>query len=187
MDTVTAPTPTVWGVFVGQNGDQLEIFNSKFGPFPPKKESEGYIAIGWPAIGYLPMFKDDYADYVQKFRTAYPHTNERVFKTQANMPWHFAFEMAKGDWVICPCSAHGLLLIGEVIGDYEQDYHDELGLHGKRRADFVHVRKVKWKETILRNDSRYSQLNRIGQLTIARPNITFTELQAVLGGVVTAA
>jgi predicted Mrr-cat superfamily restriction endonuclease len=189
MDSTTATAPTVWGVFVGYNGDQLEIFNSKHGPFPPKKESDGYIAIGWPAIGYLPMFKGDYADYVEKFRVVYPHDSgsERAFKTQANMPWHFAFEMAKGDWVICPCSAHSLLLVGEVIGEYEHDYHGKLGFYGKRRVDFVHARKVRWKEIILKTDKRYHQLNRIGQLTVTRPQITFAELQAVLGSAAAAA
>jgi predicted Mrr-cat superfamily restriction endonuclease len=181
MPVTTATAPTVWGVFVGNNGDQLEVFNSKYGPFPPKVDSEGYIAIGWPSIGDLRMFEDDYTDFVQKFRIAYGGDPERVFKTKANMPWYFAFEMMKGDWVICPCSAHSLLLVGEVIGDYEVDYHNELGFYGKRRPDFVHARRVRWKETVLKTDARYHQLNRIGQLTVTRPQITFAGLQAVLG------
>jgi hypothetical protein len=32
--------PTVWGVFVGDNGDQMKTFNSKCGPFPPEPEAE---------------------------------------------------------------------------------------------------------------------------------------------------
>ena len=190
MDSVTSTPPTVWGVFVGNHGDQLEVFNSQSGPFPPKKGSKGYIAIGWPAIGSLSMFKDNYLDYIEKFRIAYPRRpeeSERKFKTQANMPWHFAFEMKDGDLVICPCSAQGLLLVGEIEGKYENDYHNELGLYGKKRQDFVHLRNVKWKEIILRSDSRYPQLNRIGQLTVARPHLTFAELQAILESVATAA
>ena len=81
-------------------------------------------------------------------------------------------------------SAQNVLLVAEIVG--EEDFHGYLGIHGKRRADFVHVRKVKWKETILKNDSRYLQLNRIGELTITRPHTTFSELQAI-GGVATAA
>jgi predicted Mrr-cat superfamily restriction endonuclease len=172
---------TVWGVFVGNNGDQLEIFNSKSGPFPPAEETDGYIAIGWPATGDLRMFKNNYADFVHKFRVVYwdKSDSERVFKTRANMPWYFAFAMRKGDYVICPCSSHGLLLVGEITGDYDADYHDELNLYGKKRCDFVHVRCVRWKHIIPKNDPRHSKLNRIGQLTVSQSQMTFDELQAL--------
>jgi hypothetical protein len=176
----TNTSPTVWGVFVGDNGDQLEIFNSKAGPFPPEEETEGYIAIGWPAIGDLRMFRDHYADFVQKFRVVYPDDSERAFKTKANMPWYFAFGMKRGDWIIAPCSVHGLLLVGEVIGDYETDFHDESTLYGKKRPDFVHRRPVRWKFILPKADPRYGQLNRIGQLTVSRPHLTFDELQEIL-------
>ncbi len=83
--------PTVWGVFVGEKGDQLEAFNSKSGPFPPDPGTEGYIAIGWPAIGDMRLYKDNYLDFVEKFRIVYFNKDERVFKTTANMVWNFAF------------------------------------------------------------------------------------------------
>lgn len=174
--------PTVWGVFVGDNGDQLEVFNSKLGPFPPEPGSYGLIAIGWPAIGDLRMFQNNYLDYVDKFRVVYPDDSERVFKTKANMPWNFAFAMNVGDWVICPSSALGLLLVGSITGDYESDFHDETGLYGKRRDDFVHIRKVQWKYIIEESDPTYSRLNRIGQLTLSRPNITEEKLLEILEG-----
>jgi restriction system protein len=178
--STTAPPPTVWGIFVGEHGNQLEIFNSKHGPFPPRKGSEGYIAIGWPAIGDLRMFEDNYIDYISKFRIVYGDSSERVFKTKANMPWNFAFEMSKGDWAICPCAANDLLLIGEIIGDYDTDYHGGLELDGKKRPDFVHIRQVVWQEIISYDDERYHELNRIGQLTVSRPKMPFAELQTVL-------
>jgi len=114
MESTAESIPTVWGVFVGNSGEELEVFNSQYGPFPPKKGASGYIAIGWPAIGDLRMFKDNYLDYVEKFRVAYGEKNdtEQKFKIRANMPWNFAFEIAQGDWVICPCSVHSLLLVG---------------------------------------------------------------------------
>lgn len=171
--------PTVWGVFVGENGDQLEIFNSKSGPFPPDEETEGYIAIGWPAIGDIRMFQNNYTDFVHKFRVVYPEDSERVFKTKANMPWYFASSMQRGDWIISPCSSQSLLLVGEIVGDYETDFHNEFGLYG-RRPDFVHLRRVLWKYIIQISDPRYGKLNRIGQLTVSRPHITFDELQSIL-------
>lgn len=176
----SAENPAVWGVFVGDNGDQLEIFNSKLGPFPPKENSSGYIAIGWPAIGDLRMFRDNYADFVHKFRVVYQDKSERVFKTKANMPWYFAFEMKKGDFIISPSSFHQIVMVGEIVGDYESDFHDEIKLYGKRRPDFVHFRKVRWTHIIPKSDPRYSKLNRIGQLTVSRPQLTFIELQKIL-------
>lgn len=169
---------TVWGVFVGDNGDQLEILNSKSGPFPPEPGSEGYIAIGWPAIGDMRLYKDNYPDYIDKFRVVYPtEHDERTFKTTANMPWNFAYTMKQGDWVLCPSSASGYLLAGRLIGDYLPDFHN-----AKKRVDFVHLRKVKWLYVVGASDPRYEKLHRIGQLTVVRPSISSDQLTQILNG-----
>ena len=167
----------VWGVFVGDNGDQLESLNSKTGPFPPEPGTEGYIAIGWAAIGDLRLYKDNYIDFVDKFRIVYPHKDERAFKTQANMPWNFAYSIKHDDWVLCPSSATGYLLVGKVIGDYESDFHKL-----KKRVDFVHLRKVKWLYIVGDSDPRYEKLHRIGQLTVVQPDISASELIKTLNG-----
>jgi hypothetical protein len=180
MEKTTKTAPAVWGLFVGDHGDQLEVYNSKSGPFPPHEGSLGYVAIGWPAIGDLRMFKDNYTDFAHKFSIVYKSTSNREQAIQTNMSWYFAFEMKIGDYVVCPCSARNMLLVGEITGDYESDYHDELGLYGKKRSDFVHVRGVQWKHIINRADKRHSKLNRIGQLTLVRPKFTFEELQNIL-------
>lgn len=174
----------VWNVFVGNNGQQLEVLNSKSGPFPPQPGTEGHIAIGWPAIGDLRMYEGRYDDYIRMFRTVYHEKGmaENVFKTKANMPWRYAFEMKEGDWVISPCSTHELILAGAIVGPYLTDFHDELGFYGKRGSDFVHLRQVKWQHVIRRNDPRYGRLNRIGQLTISRSHLTFDDLQEILMG-----
>jgi predicted Mrr-cat superfamily restriction endonuclease len=175
--------PTVWGVFVGDKGDQLETFNSRSGPFPPEPGTEGYIAIGWPAIGDMNLYKDNYHDFVDKFRIVYPHENERAFKTQANMTWNFAFSIQDGDWVLCPSSASGYLLVGKVIGDYVSDFHNETGFaKTKRRSDFVHLRKVQWLYIVGSSDVRYEKLHRIGQLTVVKPDISISDLRKILNG-----
>jgi len=175
--------PTVWGVFVGDGGDQLEAFNSRSGPFPPEPGTSGYIAIGWPAIGNMNLYKDNYSDFIEKFRIVYPHENERAFKTKANMPWNFAFSMQDGDWVLCPSSASGYLLVGKIIGDYLSDFHNETGLaKTKQRVDFVHVRKIQWLYTVGSSDARYEKLHRIGQLTVVKPDISVSELRKILNG-----
>ncbi len=171
----------VWTVFVGDNGDQLEVFNSQKGPFPPDPGVDGYIAIGWPAVGDMELYEGNYADYVEKFRKVYPNDNERVLKTQANMPWNFAFSIKEGDFVICPSSATGYLLVGKILAGYMSDFHNEYGLYGfKKRADFVHLRKVQWLYIVSDRDPRYSKLNRLGQLTVSRPDISVDDLKSIL-------
>lgn len=172
----------VWGLLVGNKGNQLEIYNSKTGPFPPEPGSEGLVAIGWPAIGDLRMFKENYLDFVTKFRVVYSHKSERTFKTTANMPWNFAFTMNIGDWVICPSSASGYVLVGKISGAYKPDFHDEMGLYGKKRPDFIHTRNVIWEYVIEKSDLRYSKLNRIGQLTLSQQDIPPEDLLEILKG-----
>ncbi len=173
----------IWGVFVGDGGDQLETFNSKNGPFPPEPGTEGYIAIGWPAVGDMKLYKDDYSDYIEKFRLVYPDKNERVFKTKANMAWNFSFKMSDGDWVMCPSSASGYLLVGKIEGDYISNFHGNKSLPKSNiRRGFMHMRKVKWLYVVSRQDRRYEKLHRIGQLTVVQPDISVADLQATLNG-----
>ena len=176
----------VWGVFVGDGGDQLETFNSKNGPFPPEPGSEGYVAIGWPAVGDMNLYKDNYPDFIDKFRIVYSGNKdelERVFKTQANMVWNFAFTMSDGDWIMCPSSASGYLLVGKIDGDYIENFHGKSTLpKSNARRDFMHLRKVKWLYVVSEQDSRYEKLHKIGRLTVVQPTITVTQLQAVLNG-----
>lgn len=172
---------TVWGIFVGENGGQLEAFNSKNGPFPPSPGMEGYVAIGWAGMGDLRMFKENYADYLEKFRIVYPNENERVLKTQANIPWNFAFVMKEGDYVICPSSVSGYLLVGTVIGNYESDFDNWTSVaKSKTRADLMHLRRVKWICSLSNDDPRYEKLHRIGQLTLVRPDWSASSLLSVI-------
>jgi hypothetical protein len=171
--------PAVWGMFNGEKGDQLPaLTRAAEVSFPPKVGSDGWIAIGWPAIGDMKMWRDDYKTYFLKFQSVYPCSDKRVMATQANIPWNFAFEMKVGDWVICPCSSERLLLIGRVSGDYEADWWGTPGV----RADFVHFRRVHWLHVIQANDPRYSKFNRIGQLTLTRQRLTAEQLQDIING-----
>lgn len=180
---------TVWGMFVGVKGSQLEVFNSKHGPFPPEAETNGYVAMGWPAVGDMNMYQNDYEDFARKFRMIYSgeKDSERVLSTKANMLWNFAFRMREGDWIISPCSSHNLVLVGEVIGSYKADFHGESGLYGKTgshhkldRADYLHLRAVCWKYVIPQSDPRYGKLNRIGLLTLTKQQMPLSDLLAIL-------
>lgn len=168
----------VWGMFNGEKGDQLPaLTRAAEASFPPKVGSEGWIAIGWPAIGDMKMWQDDYKTYFLKFQSVYPYSDKRVMATQANIPWYFAFDMKVDDRVICPCSSERLVLIGRISGHYEAHW----GTQGVR-ADFVHFRRVQWLHVIQSKDARYRRLNRIGQLTLTRQGLTTEQLQAIIDG-----
>jgi hypothetical protein len=170
---------SVWGMFNGEGGDQLPALTRMEGPFPPVEGSKGWIAIGWPDTGDMRIWKDDYKTYYSKFEIANPdEVPARVKATQANMLWYFAFEMNVGDWVICPCSSEGLLLVGQIVGPYEADWKAAPGLRG----DFTHFRPVQWLHVIESNDRRYSRLNRIGQLILSRQNLTVEQLKGIING-----
>ncbi len=185
---------SVWGVFVGDRGDQLEVLNSQNGPFPPEPGTSGYVAIGWPLIGDMELYRNNYPDFIEKFRIVYPHENERLLKTKANMVWNFAFKIQEYDWIMCPSSASGYLLVGKVSDEYINIFHkkvklDSIGFRNIEklysngfRRDFVHLRKVKWLYMVSDKDPRYAKLHQIGQLTVSQPNIKLSDLQAILNG-----
>lgn len=170
---------TVWGIFVGKRGVELEKLNMKKGPFPPEEGEEGYIAIGWPAVGDMNMYSD-YSDYWEKFQIAYPicehRTTEQEQAIQANTAWKFAKKMKKGDWVISPCSSQGVLLIGEVLGDYESDFHGEQGFARSKWIDLVHCRKVRWHRVFLKDDPLYNKLHKIGRRTLSKLSLSVDDL-----------
>jgi predicted Mrr-cat superfamily restriction endonuclease len=171
----------VWVCYVGEKGDAIKAFNSKAGPFPPAAGTEGLIAIGWPAVGDMTMYKGNYADYAAKFAKVYEHKRPNTQAVLAAMPWKFAFDMKTDDWVISPSSTHGLILVGHITGGYRSNFHNELELIEKRRIDYVHTRSVVWEYVILKTDSRYQHLSGWGKLTVFNPDITPEKLQEILG------
>ena len=166
----------VWGVFVGENGNQLEAFNSKKGPFPPKLNTEGYIAIGWPAVGDMNLYENDYADYRLKINKVYKDRTVAAL----NIPWNFAFEMQENDWVISPSATTGYLLVGKIIGSYIPDFHNEFGFYKITNEVYLHLRKVQWLYVVPKEDVRYSKLNKIGMLTVSQSRFSIEELKYIL-------
>lgn len=169
----------VWGVFVGVGGYQLKAFNSQTGPFPPKPNGEGYIAIGWPAVGDMRLYENKYSDFLEKFSKVYPKDNT----SQANAAWNFAFEMKKDHWVICPSSATGYLLIGKIISDYIPDFYNEYGFHKLTDEAFLHLRKVQWLYVMTYSNARELEINKIGMLTVSESRFSIQDLKAKLGPV----
>lgn len=165
--------PKVWGVFVGERGSELAAFNSNNGPFPPKPGAEGFVAIGWAAVGDMRMYKSRYQEFLKNFSILYPNENKRVLSTQANMVWNFAYEIAEGDYVVSPSSELGVLLVGRFIGDYKSDFYNwETVAPSKKRLDLMHIRTVRWIAALKEDDPRFKEIHRIGLLTVSSLSIT---------------
>ncbi|MDP1770899.1 MAG: hypothetical protein Q8L15_01340 [Methylobacter sp.] len=167
----------VWVVHVGEKGYQLPSINSQKGPFPPEPSTEGYIAIGWPAVGDMNLYENCYADYISKFFKVYKDHNTQ----QANALWNFAFEIKENDWVISPSAATGYLLIGKIISGYIPNFHnDDLGFHKTIDEVYLHLHKVEWLYVIPKKDERYSKLNKYSPLTVSQYGFSIDELKSIL-------
>ena len=167
----------VWVVHVGEKGYKLPSINSQNGPFPPEPSTEGYIAVGWPAVGDMNLYKNGYADYISKFFKVYKDNNTQ----QANALWNFAFEIKENDWVISPSAATGYLLIGKIVGSYIPNFHnDDLGFHNTIGEVYLHLRKVEWLYVIPKKDERYSKLNKYSSLTVTQSSFSIDELKSIL-------
>lgn len=162
---------------MAKKGYQLPAINSQKGPFPPEPGTEGYIAIRWPSVGDMKLYENDYSDFESKFRKVYKDDNTQ----QANAVWNFAFSIKEKDWVICPSSVSGFLLIGMVISPYISDFDDVIGLYRAKSETFPHMRRVQWLYSVSKNDAKYSKLNKIGQMAASLSHqFTIDELKSML-------
>lgn len=160
----------VWGVFVGEGGCLLQDFNSQHRPYPPIENDEGWVAIGWGRVGAMEMYESNYKLFETQFFKVYP--GEKPI--QASEVWRFAYEIKVGDWVISPSAATGFLLVGEITSPYISNHDGDFQFEYYR-----HIRKVKWLYIIPKSDPRYTQLNRIGQLAVAKLNRTIAEVKNI--------
>ena len=176
----TGSQATVWGIFVGEGGCELATFNA---PFPPKPGTQGHVAIGWARMGDMLMYKDNYDDFLKKFRILYPHERAPTFTALANVVWNFAYVMKEGDYVISPSRVFGYVLVGRVVGEYQSDYDNWERAERKTniRADLMHLRSVQWLYAIPKEDPRYQGIPRFGQLTLVHlKKLTVAELLQIV-------
>ena len=170
----------VWNIYVGKKGDSLPILNQRSGPFPPNLNDNGLVAIGWPDVGNMFIYKDRYHDFLYTFNIAYKNNRPQTAATTANILWNFAYEMKIEDIVICPSSASGFILIGSVISDYKFNIPLQQSLP---RTDLIHFREVVWKCIIPANSILYKKLNKAGQFTMSTSKYSYKEIVKLIKNV----
>lgn len=152
----------LWGIHMARDHGSLPI-------------DEGYIAIGWHAMGDFSQV----APTREAFKTAYVrfYPNEKPGKVPvaAGVAFRFAVEMKPGDVVIYPSKQDRMVNIGVIEGGYEYVVNGAF--------DCPNRRKVKWLKQIPRALFSQSALNEIGSaITLFRVSSNADEFLAALEG-----
>lgn len=108
---------TMWGIHNDALGAELV--------------EQGFISIGWEAMGDLRLIGDDMTRMKAAVQAAYPSKKPGAIPVWAGVLRRFAFEMAEGDLIVAPYRPDGTLNFGVVAGPYE--YHQEVPRHPHRR------------------------------------------------------
>lgn len=174
--------PTVWGIFVGEQGYELPAFSSKNGLFPPVPGTEGYVAIGWAKVGDMRMYENREDKFFENFKILYRNSykDEGSFTKAANTVWNFAYKIKEGDYIVSPSQTGGYLLVGQVVGKYQGDFDLSRAVRPMSRDDLMHLRRVKWLCAIPNNDPLRQQIPSIGLATLCNPKITVNHLLSVI-------
>lgn len=154
-------TSKVWGLHMGAHvGDR------------PKED--GYVAIGWPAVGDIRDVGEDREAFKAAVLSAYPEAKGGAVPVNAGVLHRFANEMKADDVVVYPSKSDRMVNIGLFTGDtdYVEGSPDE----------YPNRRMVKWLGSFPRSDFSQSALNEIGSaVTLFRIRKHTSEFLAKVG------
>lgn len=131
---------SVWGVHMGEHVGHRPV-------------EQGYVAIGWTALGDLRQYPDRDARKAA-LAMSYPDKKPGSRPVDAGILFRFAHEMRAGDLVVYPSKHDRMVNIGRFTGaiDHLADDPD----------DYPNRRQVQWLGHYPRNDFSQSALNEIG-------------------------
>lgn len=135
---------------------------------------EGFISIGWDAMGDLREVGDDQERMKLALAERHPTRKSGSVPVAAGVLRRFAFLAQEGDYVIAPNKQDRTINIGRIAGPYE--FHPDADTHSHRR-------RVDWLRTgIPRSDFTQSALNEIGSaVTMFRVSRHTQEFLAAVG------
>lgn len=155
-----------WMVRAGRGGALIDEFSEK-----------GCIALGWAALESLEKVKsrEELRSLVQaKFPGSRPGPTQSIVSQLAR----FLFDFQKGDQVVSYDPERRELLLGEIRGDYSYD--------PETIPEHPHVRKVKWRDRVSRDDLSVAARNSLGaiQTLFAIDDTVWSELDGIRRGTV---
>jgi restriction system protein len=130
----------VWGIHMGEHVGARPI-------------EQGYVAIGWTALGDLRQYPDREALKVA-LGTHYPDKKAGSRPVDAGVLFRFTKEMKTGDILVYPSKHDRMVNIGRFTGAFEHLADDQ--------DDYPNRRQVEWLGHFPRNEFSQSALNEIG-------------------------
>ncbi|WP_103875502.1 restriction endonuclease [Bosea lathyri] len=156
-----AVQPVVWGVHMGWHVDGRPV-------------DEGYVAIGWPALGDLRAYAADREVFKAALARQSGEGSAGAVPVQAGVLFRFVHEMKAGDIVVYPSKHDRMVNIGRFTGETSYVEGD--------RDEYPNRRHVAWLGSFPRNDFSQAALNEIGSaLTLFRVRRHASEFLAKVG------
>lgn len=110
-----------------------------------RAQEEGFICIGWTAIGNLAPH-DTREKMKLAYRKGYPDSTDASLRSSYGQVFRFAHEMQTGDPLVYPIKGSRDILIGDIAGAYRWADDDTQLVD----ADYCNVRKVSWLKRVPR-------------------------------------
>ncbi len=152
----------IWGVHMKKHHGLLPV-------------EQGFIAIGWNALGDLSKLAPNRDAFKAAYAAAYPNEKEGAVRLKAGNLYRFATEMMVGDVVIYPSKPDRMVNLGMVDTDYIHDPTSD--------PASPHRRKVRWKKHLPRSEFSQSALYEIGSaVTLFQVSTYADEFLAALEG-----
>lgn len=137
----------IWMVRAGRNAMYVDEFLSN-----------NLISIGWNEVGDLA--KVDTLEQVKEvLTTIYPNRKKGWVNICSGQIYRFKKEIVKGELVMTYNSSERIYHIGEVVSEYIYDSNSN------DSEDHHHIRRVKWKNKVERDDLSASTKNSLGAIS----------------------
>jgi len=130
----------IWGIHMGVGHEDRPI-------------KEGYIAIGWKAVGDLSGIPTNREAFKRAVAEAYPDIKPGAIPVNAGTLFKFVVEMKIGDLVVYPSKSDRMVNIGRIESQY---FFDKEGDDGPNR------RRVVWMKILPRTTFSQDALYEIG-------------------------
>lgn len=137
---------------------------------------EGYVGLGWSAMGDLLQIARSRDAFKAAYRRAYPNEPETSVPVSAGVPYRFVCEVRIGDGIVYPSKANRRVNLGIVAGDLVRVPNPRVEQTSNRRP-------VRWLAHVPREEFSPNALHEIGSaLTLFQVANNADEFLAAFAG-----